>query len=53
MTKEEIIETIETIDEQLEKNKKYGAYMPVTRLLMNNRELFVDLLYKLYGIVYL
>lgn len=53
MTKEEIIKSIEIIDEQLEQNKKYGAYMPVTRLLMDNRKIFVDLLYCLYGIVYL
>lgn len=52
MTKEEIIETIQVIDEQLEKNKQYGVYIPVTRLLMDNRKIFVDLLYCLYGIVY-
>lgn len=52
MTKQEIIETIQVIDEQLEKNKKYGAYIPITPLLMDNRKIFVDLLYCLYGIVY-
>lgn len=52
MSKEEIIKIIDMIDVELEKNKKFGAYIPTTRLLMDNRDMWADMLYRLYGIVY-
>lgn len=52
MSKEEIIEIIKAIDAELEKNKKFGAYIPTTRLLMDARDMWIDMLYRLYGIVY-
>ena len=52
MSIDEIIEIIEKIDVELEKNKKFGAYIPTTQLLIDNRNMLIDMLYRVYGIVY-
>lgn len=52
MSKEDIIKIIEAIDEELEKNEKFGAYIPTTTLLMDYREMWVDMLYREYGVFY-
>mgnify|MGYP003297925336 CR=1 FL=1 len=59
MSKAEIIEFIEEIDEQIEKNHKVIAahggnaamiLHPTTRLLMSIREMWVDMLLYDYGV---
>lgn len=53
MSKEEIIKMIESIDEQLEVNGKKGAtYIPTTRLLVDLRNWWVDILLREYGVFY-
>lgn len=53
MSKEDIIRTIELIDEELEQNEESGfVYIPTSGLLMYHREVLVDVLLYEYGIVY-
>jgi len=53
MSKEDIIKAIELIDEQLQKNHEVGAvYIPTTRLLMDVRKMYVDMLKYKYGVFY-
>lgn len=53
MSKEDIIRTIELIDEELKQNEEAGfVYIPTSGLLMYHREALIEVLLYDYGIVY-
>jgi hypothetical protein len=53
MSKEEIIKMIELIDEQLKNNQELvGAYIPTTKLLMDLREFWIDILLRDHEVFY-
>lgn len=53
MSKEDIIKIIEAIDAELRKNEALGsAYIPTTKLLINARKMWCDMLLRVYGVFY-
>lgn len=53
MSKEDIIKTIELIDEQLKQNEEIGfVYIPTSKLLMDIRNMWIDVLLYEYGVFY-
>lgn len=53
MSKEDIIEMIDLINEELRKNNEVGdIYIPTTRLLTDIRDMLSDILAQEYGVLY-
>lgn len=53
MTKEDIIKIIEVLDETLKVNEEKGtAYIPTTKMLIDLRNWWIDVLFREYGVFY-
>lgn len=53
MSKEDIIKSIELLDEELTKNEEIGfVYIPTSKILMDFRNMLCDMLLCNYGVFY-